>query len=1284
MSEAKAGGGMEPVMRDCVLYKTEFTGSNQYNVEIIVSIPSYTTIVEGLYQINKTFVGGTPVDNYDVTSIAGSKIVNAFKIDTGEEVEWMINGDGDGKKIENKQNNTMVFCIRSPVPKIYTTTGDIFIDTTNKIISTNAVFIDFDKNRLEFIPGATLLQASQNAPPLPQMDALTQSMKTYHLLFHLNCVKGFDTIKPLQKGQNDSVKTEAIKNFAKLMIAQIVLDPENINLNSRFLIELRKLGILDVENDINKPIIDLLQFGDKFITPFLNCPNVYCNAGRNFTKMFRLKKEGGEFNELIDKTLALYNAQVDECLKFINAELANPNSVIKPILLQMQEHVLTQMVRPSKFLIVNVKTRKEPDAFGNRKPINERYQMMTDSQHSYLAIDAVESAVPLYTKVTGKDLMEMNTSGFANTKGEISFDASTKMVIANRTNKLICGPFDYIANPDLDNQGISELPKINQLIDTLYANNYLCVFGKGISGSGKTTIMINNVHGATPEAKKGVIFHLCEKLHSESRFMCNQITLRRSEICASTGNCDDDATSYVFNWKNVNGVDGFFCETETFTTKYKIAGTLDFCKPDNKENPTSYSCSITDKSLHEVAEILLTKTRSVNATALNRSSSRSHAMIVMQIYCADKTTRFLTAVDAAGKENIIKCKYAMLVKYANSLAENGTDRSYYDQTNATIKREDIIDFTNLNNLTQFIEMPQDSTGGVSRPKITNKLDEVKNVLHVLRGCPRIKEEKLILEDADINNLIKNYRQVNIEEISIKPSLDGSDYDKKYPIVNEITKQIKKLQKIVKKPVWTKDNKIIENGLIKHNSSIASFYLNENYSADAERFRIIFDKTESGKDKTYMQNSNTVKYLFLQEKGKEWSSKTGQKSEQGILIDGKYEKKEDYEKSKDTDAIISLFANYEMKKEEVSTDENYKKMYTEFDEFVDKKSEFNKEFEEWKKGSKDSLTFFVSANKKVTLGPLSNYKQDEDKNLKKFLDTNYSVSSARQQFYENVKRIKEEFERFHHVIAIVSPQCEARGIEGSTVINPELDKADTGINDICVLQNQGRPSLPLQILGNTEPYDYKHIYNILKGSSAKGDIKQSVKNSRILKNMFDIIIALSSAKEGSELPTYDQIARTIKFVFFTVVNWSPDTELPDKVQYYHTRQLRKLLEKMEYESEFENYSAQKEGYIKEFTDQSNAIQTYYIGQNLSRVVEIELLIGKIKVAYEKLKTVGTYDMAILTVKEIVDETNNINASSLVGSVANDGKTCITQNVSGLQLELLPQVFSVSLRPQPVIQ
>lgn len=1284
MSEAKAGGGMEPVMRDCVLYKTEFTGSNQYNVEIIVSIPFYTTIVEGLYQINKTFVGGTPVDNYDVTSIAGSKIVNAFKIDTGEEVEWMING-ADQKKIDNTGNNTMVFCIRSPVPKIYTTTGNIFIDTTNKIISTNAVFIDFDKNRLEFIPGATLLQASQNAAPLLQMDALTKSMKTYHLLFHLNCVKGFDTIKPLQKGQNDPVKTEAIKNFAKLMIVQIVLDPENINLNSRFLIELRKLGILDVENDINKPIIDLLQFGDKFITPFLNCPNVYCNAGRNFTKMFRLKKEGGEFNQLIDKTLALYNAQVDECLKFINAELTKPNSVIKPILLQMQEHVLTQMVRPSKFLIVNVKTRKEPDAFGNRKPINERYQMITDSQHSYLAIDAVESAVPLYTKVEGKDLMEMNKNGFAKTSDEISFDTSTKMVSANRKNKLICGPFDYIANPDLDNQGISELPKINQLIDTLYANNYLCVFGKGISGSGKTTIMINNVHGATPEAKKGVIFHLCEKLHSDDRFRCEKITLRRSEICASTGNCDDDATSYVFTWKSVNGVDGFFCETETFTTKYKIAGTLDICTPDDKENPTSYSCKIEGKSLHEVAEILLTKTRSVNATALNRSSSRSHAMIVMQIHCKDGNSRFLTAVDAAGKENIIKCKYAMLLKYANSLAENGTDRSYYDQTkqdaHATIDRKDIIDFTNLNNLTQFIEMPPDSTGGVSRSKIT-VLDEVKNVLHVLRGCPAKKEEKSILEDADINNLVENYRKLNIEEISIKPSLDGSDYDKKFPIIEEIKKHIKDLKKIPKKTVWKKDAKIIENGAIKHNSSIASFNLNENYSSDAERFKIVIDTVAIKKDKTY--NSDTMKHLTVQEKGStgSWSSKPGQKSEQGISIDGKYEKKEDYERF--NDAIQSSFNKYKMQKSEDSTYENYEKMYTEYDEFVDAKSEFNKEFEEWKKGSKDSLTFFVSANKKVTVGPLNDYKQGEDQNLKLFLKTNYTLGSARQQFYENAKKVKDEFEQFHHVTEIVRPQCEARGLEGSTVINPELDRADTGINDICVLQNQGRPSLPLQILGNTEPYDYKHIYNILKGSSAKGNIKQSVEKSRILKNMFDIIIALSSAKEGSELPTYDKIARTIKFVFFTVVNWSPDTELQDKVQYYHTRQLRELLEKMEYESEFENYNVKKEGYIKEFTDQSNAIQTYYIGQNLSRVVEIELLIGKIKVAYEKLKTVGTYDMAILTVKEIVDETNNINASSLVGSVANDGKTCITQNVSGLQPELLPQVFSVSLRPQPVIQ
>ena len=125
-----------------------------------------------------------------------------------------------------------------------------------------------------------------------------------------------------------------------------------------------------------------------------------------------------------------------------------------------------------------MKTRGEnnKDDYGNRKPVNERYKMNTDLERKYLSIDAVKSAVPLYTKVEGRDLMAMNTGEWPD---EIKIDA-TKTITANRQNKLVCGPFEYVTHPDLDNKGISELPKIKEIVNMLWEYYYVCVFGKGI------------------------------------------------------------------------------------------------------------------------------------------------------------------------------------------------------------------------------------------------------------------------------------------------------------------------------------------------------------------------------------------------------------------------------------------------------------------------------------------------------------------------------------------------------------------------------------------------------------------------------------------------------------------------------------------------------------------------------------------------------------------------------------------------------------------------------------
>ena len=376
---------------------------------------------------------------------------------------------------------------------------------------------------------------------------------------------------------------------------------------------------------------------------------------------------------------------------------------------------------------------------------------------------------------------------------------------------------------------------------------------------------------------------------------------------------------------------------------------------------------------------------------------------------------------------------------------------------------------------------------------------------------------------------------------------------------------------------------------------------------------------------------------------------------------------------------------------VTSEDDFKSFYAEYDNFVATKDYWvYTEFQTWKSNpTKGNLTFYTSPNVKIILGPLSTYAEGENPNLKEFLSTEFKCDKDKQQsFYQDAKKVKDQFLRFHKITEFVRPECEKRGIEGSTVINPELDYSDAVINDICVMQNEGRPTLPLQILGNPEPYDDKHIYNILKGASTNGEIKDSIKKSQIIDSMFNIIIDFS--RETSTQLSYAEIAKTIKFFFFTVVNWSPDTELKNKVQYIHTVILRKLLKQMKYESDFEEYTKKGPEYLRIINAELAEMVKYYNEQGLARVVEIEVLLGKITEARKKLAEASTYETAIPIVMEIVNETNNVNASTLIGSIASEGDTCVEQNTVGFgnltespeNSEKFDKYFSVSLRPQPV--
>jgi hypothetical protein len=344
----------------------------------------------------------------------------------------------------------------------------------------------------------------------------------------------------------------------------------------------------------------------------------------------------------------------------------------------------------------------------------------------------------------------------------------------------------------------------------------------------------------------------------------------------------------------------------------------------------------------------------------------------------------------------------------------------------------------------------------------------------------------------------------------------------------------------------------------------------------------------------------------------------------------------------------------------ATNETYEEIYKEYDASIAmQKTEFDK----WKTGKLPTIELFVTPNHKIHLRHVSEYRDDLTQSVTKFMKQ-FTTSQQKQQFYEDAYAINTKLETFFTVTDYIRGECNKLSDQGR-FINLELTNADSVINSICVRQNKGKPTMPLYgILNNNEYYEDVHVYNILKGASADEDITKSVGRSRIIKSMFDMIVTLSDASDKAAI--YAEIADKISFFFFTIINLSPDTEMPNRVQYHHIKDLRKLLKKMKYESEFvENYADKRQAYIDQFNEKTSKITQYYTRQKLQTVNEILALTNNIAIATSALANSTNYDQAIKIVETVVFEINSINGSTIIGSIANDGDTCILQDDSGLQ-------------------
>ena len=834
----------------------------------------------------------------------------------------------------------------------------------------------------------------------------------------------------------------------------------------------------------------------------------------------------------------------------------------------------------------------------------------------------------------------------------------------------------------------------------------MCVFGKGISGSGKTSIMIYNIYGDGLDGKIGALFHLCNDLHIDPKFRCDKITLKRSELCADPSVCDADDMEYVFAW--MEGSSGFYCTSpDTFITQHISDKTKSDCTVTDK------TCNIKGKPLHEVAELLLTKTRLVRTTPLNPSSSRSHSALTLCMECAptdsDAYACFLTIVDAAGKEKVIECNYKILLRLANTFADTEEnkkkrddditkERSYYlspakigggaptrgepPGKKASKNRPDIDDFTQVNKLVSLLRQGSEEEA--------NK-NQIRDVLHVLGGCDDPQIQGDAIGDAKLKQLSSADRSKFLEEINPKPVAGNFASE----FVDNLGEIIKNLRKITQTELWVA--KYENKSLVLPSESGVQYIKARGNKSQGETPRFYFgsDKTDSSPGSNFKITAvSGTAFKSLKVVANNSSSTSGAMSDFHIIVYDKDDNtwkdtgipvssnsrnpsKTTYDKQKTYEFKDDIELSEELKNViiESATQDNYIDFYQDYDRSFEKQK---KEFDNWKTGKQQSIDLFVTQNHKIRLGPISGYRDGLTPKITAFMAK--FDQSQKTQFYENAKIINDKLDYFFDVTGYMKSLCDELTAQGR-FINRELTDSDDVINTISVKQNGGRPNMPpYGILNNNEYYEFAHVYDILKSASIEEDAMTYVQKSKIIHSMFEMICALSKVAVEEKQELYKKIETGVSFFFFTVVNLSPDTEMQDRVQYHHTIALRKLLKQMKYESEFKIFDSIKRGeYI---TKCINKIKQYYTEKKLSNVAEIAMLLANIDNAKTDIELAENYEDVIQIIDALVLETNSINGSTIIGSIADDGNTCILQEDSGYDDQQINGMGWISMEPNKI--
>jgi len=461
--------------------------------------------------------------------------------------------------------------------------------------------------------------------------------------------------------------TPAMVKISALSLIEMrtILEDKNVSLSlikedlAKSLPEYLYIDIKNVREDNSsyyqihfQPIQDYIDRDTKNVKTYdTNKSGLYVFVGRFCKILLESLSDTDMSAKQMRTTMAHYLVDnVDSVLRFgkLEDDLNSPDNVnFRNIL----DNKLREKV--SGNVLTYLKIRNDDGSEWNR-----RFQVGFNDQNKSLLIKYNSHNVPYYDQdknpLTKAQLdQNLNVIGMSEKSGHYPSSFDRTGAPSNYDHRYVIGPLTDAFAQNVSNREIAN--KLTNIITNLENQIPVFIIGYGASGAGKTSTLIYLKNGE----QEGILVHLCNLMAKKGY---NNLTMKAYEFYRKVG--ENKTTTRETRDMNFTHNGTSFYLDKNYTHENTFA----------QEKVKEFT---TANKMSEVMIYLIDEDRYVKATTNNPNSSRSHALVFVELRSGDKVSQLVVG-DFAGVENIFNCDNEDVIgRFLNIKRGNGK-RFYSD------------------------------------------------------------------------------------------------------------------------------------------------------------------------------------------------------------------------------------------------------------------------------------------------------------------------------------------------------------------------------------------------------------------------------------------------------------------------------------------------------------------------------------------------------------------------------------------------------------------------------